>query len=1180
MDAILYLFLINFRLSIQIYLKQLLDLGSDNTSPINYMRSKSNFVLISNEASSIVYNAIDNTIISNYNTFLSNINRKIRSSSYPGFYYTSDSNFVFSFYTSGPYNVTCNGYYSSSGPPYTGNTYLVKQYNSTTYSYVHLYIPTQGVSVAYLGLLNCEDGTTVTNSPQGDDDVYHLVLFVPYNAANISLLRIDDNINNVRTYKDETLSTYEETGLTALQQNIKYGDTVALESGGFLFCFNSTDFITDILCQTIIFEELTLFLAGSVQSILTCPNNRGEYFNMIYLGNNRVVLSCGINPIYIQIVDKELNCLSNPIIIEDSSFLNFEITVLATNQLFIGGTLISMESGFYFKGDIIKIAINDENYDSIDNYNNYYGFYFQEGSSSYVKCSQNCLSCNEINNKENCLQCNKTNNYYPKRDAIDTCIERNLNPDRYQFDSNLEAFTYCSNNWYRDTSSNQVYCVDTCPDGLYLDRLINNECVDDCSNSDYYKLNSTRECVLQCEAPFPYHSSQMCYDTCSLYISEDLECVDHCPLYYYLHNKTCTNLCEGDYPYLMKDYCVAQCNDAFPLYSLTNCVDKCTGEYPYLYGDQCVSKCPADKPLDMDMICVEQCSATMPYLYNSKTCVSECPEQTPYLYDGSTCVAECPREVYKVVDNVCTQPIIITEEEEIVIDVPIEEVFEFIDISSFVDEGKNLVGDDFVLQIFPLNSPLEEKNNISSIDLGECENVLKREYNIPPEDTLLVSKMDIQDPNAIIPKVEYVVYSSDGVKLDMKYCEGNDITLSYPITNAAAVNLAQGESIAELGYDIYDPSDPFYNDKCASFSNGTVDVVIKDRKNDFYVDAPFCGDQCVYGGINYTTGKVSCNCSANENDVKEQPSFDSFGNQLFDQTNLMLFLCYKQATSPKNLKDNIGFYFCGSLFIVQIICMISFMITGLKGVYLKYKTVLDGFYYKEIEYQLTTKNIDIDNCRFIDAKRNEERNIFKFFFFLFMKQIELIRIFCFPSEYEIFSISLSVFLFSVASDYTMNALLFSDDIISERYDNQGSLSPVTTYTLTILSNVLGSIITMITVKLTTFSGSLELFAKEHMKEKEYIEHLKVIIKIIKIKLVLFLGYEFVMMTVYLYFLSAFCAVYKASQWNWFTNGITSNVISVLTALGITIVISILRFLGISCNSERLYNMSLYLNSNN
>ena len=120
----------------------------------------------------------------------------------------------------------------------------------------------------------------------------------------------------------------------------------------------------------------------------------------------------------------------------------------------------------------------------------------------------------------------------------------------------------------------------------------------------------------------------------------------------------------------------------------------------------------------------------------------------------------------------------------------------------------------------------------------------------------------------------------------------------------------------------------------------------------------------------------------------------------------------------------------------------------------------------------------------------------------------------------------------------------------DRYDNKGSLNPLTTYTLTILSNILGNIICIIAVKLTSFSPSLELLAQERMKEKNYVEHLKKMLNM------------FTMMTVYLYFLCAFCSVYKASQWNWFTNGITSNVLSFLTTLGITLLITLCRFIGL------------------
>ena len=46
------------------------------------------------------------------------------------------------------------------------------------------------------------------------------------------------------------------------------------------------------------------------------------------------------------------------------------------------------------------------------------------------------------------------------------------------------------------------------------------------------------------------------------------------------------------------------------------------------------------------------------------------------------------------------------------------------------------------------------------------------------------------------------------------------------------------------------------NDKCSPFSDGTVDVALKDRRKDYYINVTFCGDECSYGGINYTSGKV------------------------------------------------------------------------------------------------------------------------------------------------------------------------------------------------------------------------------------------------------------------------------------------------------------------------------------
>ena len=50
-------------------------------------------------------------------------------------------------------------------------------------------------------------------------------------------------------------------------------------------------------------------------------------------------------------------------------------------------------------------------------------------------------------------------------------------------------------------------------------------------------------------------------------------------------------------------------------------------------------------------------------------------------------------------------------------------------------------------------------NNLSTINLGECEKKLKKHYNIN-NDPLLILKIDIYEKGLLIPIIEYEVYNS------------------------------------------------------------------------------------------------------------------------------------------------------------------------------------------------------------------------------------------------------------------------------------------------------------------------------------------------------------------------------------------------------------------------------------
>ena len=76
---------------------------------------------------------------------------------------------------------------------------------------------------------------------------------------------------------------------------------------------------------------------------------------------------------------------------------------------------------------------------------------------------------------------------------------------------------------------------------------------------------------------------------------------------------------------------------------------------------------------------------------------------------------------------------------------------------------------------FQLTTVDYQKNNnlnISTIDLGECENTLRKEYNISKEKNLIIFKIDIKESNKSLTYVQYEVYHPETFKqLNLDYCE-------------------------------------------------------------------------------------------------------------------------------------------------------------------------------------------------------------------------------------------------------------------------------------------------------------------------------------------------------------------------------------------------------------------------
>ena len=82
--------------------------------------------------------------------------------------------------------------------------------------------------------------------------------------------------------------------------------------------------------------------------------------------------------------------------------------------------------------------------------------------------------------------------------------------------------------------------------------------------------------------------------------------------------------------------------------------------------------------------------------------------------------------------------------------------------------------------LITLTKTSNQKNNINSnkttIDLGKCEELLKNEYNISQNESLVILKIDIKVEGMKIPKIEYEVYyplyNESLEQLNLTICQG------------------------------------------------------------------------------------------------------------------------------------------------------------------------------------------------------------------------------------------------------------------------------------------------------------------------------------------------------------------------------------------------------------------------
>ena len=247
---------------------------------------------------------------------------------------------------------------------------------------------------------------------------------------------------------------------------------------------------------------------------------------------------------------------------------------------------------------------------------------------------------------------------------------------------------------------------------------------------------------------------------------------------------------------------------------------------------------------------------------------------------------------------------------------------------------------DVIIQI--TNSEIQKNNtnkNVSSIDLGTCEDDLRRIYKINKTYPLLIYKIDYYPKDSLIPIIGYEVYNPIDLSiLNLSYCSNSTIKMNLPAV------------IDENNLYKYDPNSDYYTNSCYSYTteDGT-DITLKNRQEEYLENhMSLCENKCKYITYDLNNKQSLCSCQVkNEmetiSEIMNNPN--KLGNEFSStssSSSMLSMECTYMLFSLDGLKTNISSYLLISIIFYFLFSILAFVKCGFPSLKLKIKKIINS----------------------------------------------------------------------------------------------------------------------------------------------------------------------------------------------------------------------------------------------
>ena len=107
---------------------------------------------------------------------------------------------------------------------------------------------------------------------------------------------------------------------------------------------------------------------------------------------------------------------------------------------------------------------------------------------------------------------------------------------------------------------------------------------------------------------------------------------------------------------------------------------------------------------------------------------------------------------------------------------------------------------------------------------------------------------------------------------------------------------------------------------------------------------------------------------------------------------------------------------------------------------------------------------------------------------------------------------------------------------------------------------------------------LKEIINEKLTKMEYLKRMENALKQLKVKLIIYFICLFTLGILFLYYITAFCAVYQNSQYYWLYGCLESFFLDMVTPFIISLILSCFRYIGLIRHSSFFYFLSSFLSN--